>query len=228
MLMTIKGLIFDFDGLILDTETPDFSAWQQIFTSYKAELPLEKWEACIGTTNEVFDVISFLEDQIEKKVDRDQLKSLHRSMLLEILETQKALPGVEDYLKRAKELRLKVAVASSAPFIWLQKHLTRLELFHEFDAIVSSNDVKKVKPYPDLYLEALKKLNIKNNEAIAFEDSMNGMKAAQDAGIYCVVVPNSVTRQMQWDNANLIINSMAAVKLDKIIGMASEQLIYSE
>jgi HAD superfamily hydrolase (TIGR01509 family) len=226
--MTIKGLIFDFDGLILDTETPDFTTWQKIFLSYNINLPFEKWAQCIGTSNDAFDVVSYLEEQIDEKIDHAQIRDFHKKLLLDDLLTQSTLPGVEEYIKRAKDLRFKLAVASSSSFQWLESHLTRLNLINEFDAIVSSNDVKEVKPHPALYLEALNKLNLNANEVIAFEDSINGMNAAQAANIFCVVVPNSVTRQLNWDKADLIINSMAAVKLEKIISVANEQTIYSE
>ena len=216
--MTIKGLIFDFDGLILDTELPEFQVWEDIYKSYGLKIPLDMWLKTIGTKNESFDVFSYLENNVGNIIlDRHKIICQQKSLFDKKMKTQRVRPGVKNYIKDAKNRDLKIAIASSSPFDWLEKYLTGLDVLDSFDIIVTSNDVKNVKPSPDLYNLALQKLNIKAPEAISFEDSYNGILAAKSADIFCVAVPNGITSHMNLDIADMIITSLESIELDQII-----------
>ena len=112
----IRALVFDFDGLILDTEVPEFQAWQEVFRDHGCELPLSTWAGYIGSASHHFDPCSLLESQLGKSIDRDTVKGKRRQRNRELLSTQEILPGVENYLTTAQRLNLKIGLASSSPF----------------------------------------------------------------------------------------------------------------
>jgi HAD superfamily hydrolase (TIGR01509 family) len=206
----IRGLIFDFDGLILDTEVPDFQAWQELYRDQGAELSLSTWGQVIGRGfGEDFHPFAQLEQQLGRPVDRETLGEKRNRRELELIEQQAILPGVQDYLAGAKRLGLKLAVASSSPREWVDGHLKRIGLFDQFDTIRCLDDVAQPKPAPDLFNAALEALAIQADEAIVFEDSPHGVTAANQAGIFCVAVPNALTRQLGTDHADLTLSSLA-------------------
>lgn len=128
---------------------------------------------------------------------------------------QPVMPGVLDYLHEAKRLGLKMAIASSSSHSWVDTHAKRLGIFDYFDNVITSDEVgiNRTKPHPDLFLLALDRFKVRANEAIVFEDSPNGVRAAQAAGIFVVAVPNSVTSLLTIENANLTLNSLADLSL---------------
>jgi HAD superfamily hydrolase (TIGR01509 family) len=214
---TTRGLIFDFDGLILDTEVPEFQAWQEIYREHGHDLALEKWGAVVGTSPEVFDVCVHLEELIGRAVSREALHMRHKQRTMAMIHAQPVLPGVEDVIIQAQELGLKLGVASTSSCDWVTGHLARLGLLDHFDAIRGADDVENVKPAPDLYLAALDALDLTPDEAVAFEDSAHGAWAAKRAGIFTVVVPNAVTSQLDLDHADMRLESLAAQPLTDLL-----------
>lgn len=210
-------LIFDFDGLILDTETVIFEAWNEIYKSHGADLPLLEWASCIGTSHQAFDVFGYLESKLGRPVERKELGGRHRRMIMERLEKMEPRPGVLAYLEEARKLKIALALASSSHQNWVMGHLSRLGLAEWFHSIRTADDVENVKPDPELYNLTLTFMGVAPERAIAFEDSPNGIKAAQAAGIYCVAVPNPVTRQLPLDHADFRIESMADLSLRELL-----------
>jgi HAD superfamily hydrolase (TIGR01509 family) len=216
--MKVKGLIFDFDGLILDTETPEYQSWQEIYQSYGQFLPLPEWSKCIGAGPSAFDPLDYLEALIHKPLPRNDLYIQHRERATELLGNQPARPGVMQYLDDARTAGLSLAIASSSPRVWVDKFLGRLGLIEIFDQIITCDMVEKVKPAPDLFILAAKILAIPIAEAVAFEDSPNGIAAARAANMYVVAVPNEVTRLLDLSQANRIINSFTEIPLLQLLG----------
>ncbi len=214
----MRALIFDFDGLILDTELPDYQSWEQVYKSYGVSLPLAKWGEIIGGNAESdFEPHEYLESLVGKPVDREQIWVTRRKSYLEYLESQPVLPGVIDYLNEARRRNLKLAVASSSPENWVEGHLSRLELRQYFDAVVTADDVSQTKPSPELFLLAAQKVGVNPAEAIVLEDSPNGIKAAKRAQMYTVAVPNPVTDQLDLSEADLRLNSLAEMPLADLL-----------
>lgn len=215
----IQALVFDFDGLIVDTEWPEFQAWQEICLEYQVKLALETWLPCVGTgaTTEVFDPHTYLEMQLGRTLNREEVEERcwlrHRALI----EAQPILPGVESLLDEARRRGLGLAVASSSPRAWVDGHLNRLGLLDYFDTLACGDEVAFTKPYPDLYLAALRQLGVNAQQAIAFEDSLNGMRAAQRAGLFCVVVPNPLTQHLIFEPLDLRLASLADMTLDELI-----------
>ena len=217
----IKALVFDFDGLIVDTEVPIFRAWQRIYREHGQELPLDRWLTIIGTSSGSFDPVRELGERLEEKLDEKALDALERLYYLESTALQQLLPGVADYLRVARELGLKTAIASSSTRAWVMEHLERFGVGSHFDAIVCREDVRKTKPDPELYRTALQRLGVRPDEAIAFEDSSNGIHAAKAAGLFCVVVPNLLTVDLDLTEADLRLLTLEAMPLRDVIKEAS-------
>jgi HAD superfamily hydrolase (TIGR01509 family) len=220
----VKALVFDFDGLILDTEVPDFASWQELFDSHGATLEFETWAECIGTTDFSFDAYTHLEAQLGRAVDRAEVHARRRGRYLEMIAAESALPGVTDYLEDAKRLGLRLAVASSSDRAWVEGHLARLGLLAHFDATRCSDDVRRTKPDPELYLAAAAALGVPPEAAIAFEDSPNGVRAAKAAGMYCVAIPNALTRRLPLEHADLILPSLAELPLKALLTRLAEEV----
>jgi HAD superfamily hydrolase (TIGR01509 family) len=214
----IKALVFDFDGLILETEEPDYLAWQELYRAHGADLPLETWCECIGRSSDWFDPIAHLEEEIGRTLDRTALHARHRRRHLELLSAGSVLPGVTEYLAEARRLDLPVAIASSSQVSWVRGHLERLGLADGWVCMSCWTEGTRAKPEPDLYLSALATLEVAADEAIAFEDSPNGVRAAKRAGMWCVVVPNPLTRRLDLGAADLRLDSLEQMSLPAVIG----------
>ncbi len=208
----LRALIFDFDGLILDTETPEFHAWQEIYRLHGAELALEDWLPCIGTGS-VFDPHSHMEMLIGRALDRDEIAAARQIRNRELITRERLRPGVLATLENARELDLRIGLASSSSRSWVEPHLQRLGISDFFETLHTGDLVEKVKPDPELYLRAVASLGVAPSEAIALEDSLNGLHAARAAGLFTVVIPNAMTRHMDLGEADLLLESMEKLDL---------------
>jgi HAD superfamily hydrolase (TIGR01509 family) len=216
----IKALIFDFDGLILDTETPEFLVWQSIYMEYGRELPAHEWNETIGGYGlSSFDAAEHLTHLTQGQLDAVSLRARHQVESTAIIADSPILPGVENIIYEAKKLGLKLAIASSSPHAWVDTHAKRLGIHDYFDKIVCADDVPpgRTKPNPDLFLKALDQLKVRKSDAIVFEDSPNGAKAAQSAGIFVVVITNPITSSLVFDGKFLKLNSLADLRLSELL-----------
>ena len=221
--MAIRALIFDFDGTLLDTESPDMLAWQAVFEEHQVTLSLDLWYQNIGRAPGTFDVYAHLEALIERPVVRDHVHGRYRTRFLELLALETPREGVDRWLADAQALGLDLAIASSSPRSWVTGHLTALGLLDRFRVIRCRDDVVHAKPAPDLFLAALDGLGLQADEAIAIEDSPNGSMAAKAAGLYVIAVPNSVTRNLTFTHADIVLDSLADLSLADALVRASGQ-----
>lgn len=214
----LKALIFDFDGLILDTETPEVLVWQTIYREHGFELPVDEWQKTIGGYGiSNFDPAQHLSLLSSGKLDPVSLKSRYRKESDIVIHANPILPGVVEMIDQARENGVKVAIGSSSPHSWVDTHAKRLGLFDKFDDIICQDDVApgRTKPNPDIYLKALERLEVKNEAAVVFEDSPNGVLAAQRAGIFVVAVPNPLTETMGVAG-DLTVKSLAELSLREL------------
>ncbi|HZP96795.1 MAG TPA: HAD family hydrolase [Candidatus Limnocylindria bacterium] len=213
----IRALVFDFDGLILDTEMPAYQAWAEIFTEHGVELSRDRWHDYIGREGGWFDVYGHLEELLGRPVDRDALKARRAVRRDELIAANAMLHGVAGLFREAKLRGLKVGIASSSGRDWVCGHLERLEFMEGWDAIVCRDDVEHAKPAPDLYLRAAELLGVAPCEAVALEDSPNGVRAAKAAGLFCVAVPNPLTEGLDLTQADLRLSSLAELSMGELI-----------
>ena len=207
----IKAIIFDFDGLIVDTESIWYEAYRDALVEHDFHLTLEHFGQVIGTSSGALDRL--IQENVAVEVDLDAINEKADSLYKKKLLSPALREGVQSYVDAAKENGLKLAVASSSGRAWVEGYLEQLGIRHEFHIIKTREDVERVKPDPALYLEALKALQIEAHEAIVFEDSFNGLKAACAAGIKCVIVPNPVTAHLPFEGHSLHLHSMADMKI---------------
>lgn len=215
----IRALVFDFDGLILDTEAPAFAAWQEVYRAHGCELPLETWATCIGHGWQTapFDPYAHLEGLLGTTVERARIRSERRARCDALIAAEAVRPGVERWIAEARSRGLRVVVASSSPIEWVEGHLTRLGLRGAFDHLSCAGPDLPGKPAPDVYLAAIAALGVGPAEAIAIEDSPIGACAARAAGLFCLAVPNSITGCLDFAHADVVVPSLADVSLADVV-----------
>ncbi len=216
----IKCLVFDFDGLILDTETSELTMWKELFEQHGCQLDENFWRTQIGLPLHKFNPTLYLEETVGRKLDREQMKAFRSRRARELNDSKTALPGVEEYLHQAQARGIKCAVASSSDRNWVQGHLERLHLYPLFSTLVCSEDTDLHKPNPDPYLEAVRRLECTPGEGIAFEDSPNGLNAAIAAGLFSVAVPGPLTDHFDFSKADLVIPSIANQDFNELLNLA--------
>jgi HAD superfamily hydrolase (TIGR01509 family) len=213
----IRALLFDFDGLLVDTESPSFDAWAGVYREHGHDLTLETWSAAIGTLDG-FDPFADLEGRLGRPVDRERVNERRREVEFAAADLEELREGVADYLEEAQRLGLARAIVSSSSQDWIRRHLERLDLLDGWNSIVTADgDAARAKPRPTLYLEALDRLDVPADEAIAFEDSPNGITAAKAAGLYCIAVPNPTTASLDVTHADLVLRSLEEVPLSQLL-----------
>jgi len=221
----LKALIFDFDGLILDTETPEVLVWQSIYQDHGFELPAHEWEKTVGGYGiSTFDAAEHLSFLSSGRLDPVSLRSRYRKEADEIIHASSIMPGVIRMIELAKENGLKVSIGSSSPHLWVDAHVKRLGIFHLFDHVICAEDVApgRTKPNPDIFLKALDQLNVRNDAAVVFEDSLNGVLAARRAGIFVVAVPNPLTAKMGV-SGDLTVSSLTDLSLQDLMNLVRQK-----
>jgi len=216
----ITALIFDFDGLILDTETAEIRTWQHIYTEYGYPFPHDDFIKTVGGYGiSNFDAALHLDTLTGGSLNADTLRLRFRNESGDEIQRSPILPGVTTIISDAKRRHMKLAVASSSSHTWVDTHLTRLGLYPQFDRVICREEVGlgRTKPKPDLFLKALEQLAVRADEALVFEDSPNGVEAANIAGIAVVLAPNPTTSLLPFKGDYLKVNSLADLSLDDML-----------
>jgi putative hydrolase of the HAD superfamily len=210
----LKALIFDFDGLMLDTEMPEYIALGEVYSEMGQGLAMETYGSVVGSQySQKYDPVTDLQALTGSTLDRVAFWKRVNKRRLELIEKNQILPGVREIIQQGLAYGLKLAVASSSSHGWVDGYLTRHGLFDFFDVIKCKEDVTNIKPAPDLFLAALRTLQVQAHEAIIFEDSANGVLAANQAGIRVVLVPNQITQRLDIRGETLRLSSLADLSL---------------
>lgn len=217
-----KAIIFDFDGLILDTEGPVYRSWVEVYEAHGEELPFERWVRIVGSTSLEFHPQHHLEERLGRPLPQEVLDR-RISRRTEMVLAEKVLPGVVELVEEARSAGLTLGVASSSTTDWVRGHLARLGILERFDCIRCRDQVARAKPEPDLYLAVLDCLGVAATEAFAIEDSPNGITAAKSAGLRCVAIPNPITSGLDLSRADLVVSSLADLSLAGVVEKLSMQ-----
>ena len=215
----VAAVVLDFDGLIVDTETPIFEAWLAAYRRRGCSVGLDEWQHALGTHGG-FDPLEHLEGQVlalQQEFDRDAVLAEVKEATTRGCDGQPLLPGVEALLRDAGALGLGRAVASSSSCGWVNGWLGRHGIRALLDVVVGRDDVRNVKPDPELFLLAASRLGKPPGACVVFEDSPNGMRAALAAGMRCVAVPNALTRPLERPGVDLVLGSLAERPLAAIL-----------
>jgi beta-phosphoglucomutase-like phosphatase (HAD superfamily) len=212
----IQAVVLDFDGLIVDTETPIFEAWLASYRRRGQPLGLEEWQHALGTHGG-WDPLEHLDALLGGALDREAVLAEVKEATSRGCDGRPLLPGVEPLLRDAMALGLGRAVASSSSCGWVEGWLLRHGVRDLLDVVVARDDVRKVKPDPELFLLAASRLGKAPSACVVFEDSPNGMRAALAAGMRCVAVPNALTRPLARPEVDLVLGSLAERPLAGIL-----------
>lgn len=207
----VCSLVFDFDGLILDTESPIYTAICEVLATLGLEYPLEQALKAVGTVPAT-DWIHWAENELGRPFsehDRAALRHRSHARHTSLIESQEVLPGVVALLHEAAERGVACAVASSSPETWVEGHLRLLGLRHHFQVVRCRDHVAAPKPAPDLYLAAVAALDRDPSSAVAFEDSHHGSIAAKAAALACVACPGPLTTSQDFSHVDLQVASLA-------------------
>lgn len=215
----VRAVIFDLDGLIVDTETPEYLAWQAVHAQHGWPFPIESWRLNIGRADSPFDPLgrfrepdSPMAPEAARAVWQDHHDRLQREFL-------KPLPGVAALLEGVRAHRLRTAVASSSRIARVQERLREIGLTAQFDAVAGGDEVRRAKPAPDVYRLAAQRIGVAERACVALEDSESGVQAAKAAGMWCVAVPSALTRGMDFSAADLVVGSLLYVTVETLTSL---------
>ncbi len=219
MSTTLLAILFDFDGLILDTEFPYYDSWREVYASFGLVLALPEWAALIGKGAAVLATTPYedIENRVGHRLDHNVIRAERRAAFDRLMARETVLPGVEGLIADAQRHNLLLAVASSSPRDWVKGYLDRLGLTGYFHTICCGDEVGRTKPAPDLYLAALRSLRVSAEAAVALEDSAHGIAAAKAAGLFCVAVPNRITCTTDLSGADTQVGALTDLFLERLI-----------
>jgi HAD superfamily hydrolase (TIGR01509 family) len=212
-----SALLFDFDGLLCDTERAAYRSWVWLYHRFGLTFPEEVWAAMAGRPDGELlaraDLVGRLGYGPDERIWLDR-----RRLKWRLADTEPARPGVPELLRHAGDRGLALAVVSNSPAGWLRFHLRRLGVAGWFATVVCGADAVRHKPAPDLYRVALRRLARTPAQAVAFEDTARGVAAARAAGLRCVGVPNATGAPADLAAADLVLDSLQGLDLPTLEG----------
>jgi beta-phosphoglucomutase-like phosphatase (HAD superfamily) len=217
----IRALFFDFDGTLWDSESAVFDAYRRLYATHGEDLPAEEWALGVGTLGG-FDPVADLEARLGRALQRTKGEDPGWESVVGSLDGIGLRPGVRTYLEEATARGLALGIVSSNERDWVVEHLERLGTADVWSVVLTADgDELRAKPHPVLYLDALRAVGAAPDEAVAVEDSPNGIAAAKSAGLFCLAVPNEVTVTLDLTAADVTADSLEDLPLERLLEMAS-------
>ena len=207
--MPFRALLFDFDGVILDTEWPIYQTWLTFFEKHNHPLPLETYIKCIGSDFETWSPETHFEAISGLKPDWESFNLSRNEKIRREVAKLSPMPGLIDLLTFASNLSLPCAVVSSSSHSWVDHWLEKHQLSHFFQQVVCRGDAPRIKPAPDLFQEACQRLNLPAEKCLVIEDSKNGLISAQEAGCPVAAIPNRITECIDFSKADFQFRNLA-------------------
>ncbi|MCX7884623.1 MAG: beta-phosphoglucomutase [Caloramator sp.] len=211
--MSVKGCIFDLDGVIVDTAKYHYLAWKRLAAELGFEFTIKDNERLKGVSRmkslEILLEVGGLNFDDKTKVKLAEKKNNWYVEYISKMDKSEILPGVENFIKSLKEKGIKTALGSASKNAMII--LNNLKILDYFDAVIDGNKVKKAKPDPEVFLLAAKELNLEPKDCVVFEDAEAGIEAAKNAGMYAVgvgsldILHKADRVIMGFDNAKLDI-----------------------
>ena len=206
-----RGIIFDFDGVLVDTEWAIYQSWVHLYAREGQEISIATYSPCLGAGYSHWDPAAHLEKLTGKTYDWDVETPARQSMLEADLERMGLMPGALELLDWCQTQGIALTVASSSSRRWVQGWLEKLGIYARFAGVFTRTDGYPVKPDPALFLPAQHCMGLNREECLIIEDSENGTIAARNAGIPCVAIPNRMTASCDFSRAAFRADSLAAL-----------------
>ena len=213
----LKAVLFDMDGVIVDTEPLHKKAYHKMFEDYKIDVTTNLYESFTGqsTRNVCTKLVNHFNLKANPK-DLELCKRNHFNGLFETDESLQLLDGVLDIIVDYFNNGLTLVLASSASNSTINKVFTRFELDQYFKAKISGATLKASKPHPEIFEKAAQLAGFKQEHCIVIEDSTNGIKAAKSAGSYCIGYDSLHSKNQDYSQADLVISSFKQIPYQKV------------
>ena len=215
----IKAVIFDMDGLMIDTELLHSDAHAEVIKQHGKEPKIDRETGLVHTVGKSIKENS---EKMRLKYDiqqtAEELERQKHEVYFQLLATSKIEPrlGLLELINLLMENKIKTAIGSSGIKKGIQLILKNLKIEKNFPVIVSLEDVKRPKPFPDIFLKAAEGLSVKPKDCLVLEDSQSGVEAAKNAGMKVYAVPNKYTSNQDFSKADLIVDSLSDIKWSTI------------
>lgn len=200
--MLPSAVLFDFDGILVDTEWAIYQAWLDTFRKEGHDLPLSLYTRCIGSDFDTWSPKAYLEELTGNDFDWTKMDEDRQVLIRAELDEYGPIHGVTGLLGEIRRRGIPLAVVSSSSHSWVDGWLERLELAAFFQEVVCRGDAPRIKPAPDLYLAAAERLGLEPESCLVIEDSLNGLLSASAAGMRTWIVPNRVTSALDFSDAD--------------------------
>ena len=198
------AVLFDFDGVIVDTEWAIYAAWRRTFRAHGHPLPLDVYTRCIGSDFDTWSPKTHLEQLTGLAFDWHQLDAARQVEIRAALDGAGPIAGVPELVAGLNRAGVPLAVVSSSSHAWVDGWLEKLRLAPFFATTVCRGDAPRIKPAPDLYQEAARRLAAAPAGCLVIEDSHNGLLSAKAAGMPAWIVPNRVTAALDFGAADAV------------------------
>ncbi len=212
------AVIFDLDGLMVDTEPLARVAWNRVLAEYGRELDEDLFEQMIGLRLE--DSASLVKRSLDLAVEPGELSQKEQSNFRDIMESGvKTMPGLSTLLSCLDHYSLPWAVATSSGLAYARKVLAMIDLLDDCQVIASGEEVVRGKPHPDIYLLASSRMGLAPDKCLALEDSVAGCQAANSAGMITIAIPSPLIKRADYSCAHIVCPSLDAVvpQIDKFM-----------
>ena len=203
-----KGVIFDFDGVLVDTEWAIYQSWVRLFAREGCEISISTYSPCLGAGYSRWNPADHLEKITGRSYDWDAENAARQEFIERELARHGLMPGAAELLQWCRARGIRTAIASSSSRRWVGGWLDRLGIGPLFNAVFCRTDGFPVKPDPALFLAAQQALQLPKGECLVVEDSENGTVAAANAGIPCVAIPNRMTAASNLSHAAFRADSL--------------------
>jgi putative hydrolase of the HAD superfamily len=211
----IQAVIFDMDGLIIDTEWPDYQSWQELYAEHGHDLPMTEWIPFVGLWGPPLSLAQRLCELIGDGVDQEALHQRQRVRCRELVrQSMTPMRGFVELMEWLTVHDLRRGLASTSSRDWVDRVVDGLAVRHHFHALVAGDEVAVRKPAPDVYLRAAERLSVPPQACLALEDSAPGVASARAAGMRCIAVPNRITSYQDLSAAHRQVAHLGEITPD--------------
>jgi HAD superfamily hydrolase (TIGR01509 family) len=210
--MNFSAILFDFDGVLVDTEWAIYQSWLRVFRDHGHDLPLDIYTRCIGSDFSTWSPKTHLEELTGSGFDWHNLDARRQQEITAGLAGEGAMPGVQSLLEELAATGIPLAVVSSSSHHWVDGWLERLDLSRFFHTTICRGDAPRIKPAPDLFLAAASALGVDPGRCLVIEDSLNGLTAAKTAGMHAWIVPNRITAGLDFAAADRVCPDLTYIE----------------